>query len=85
MSSIYMLEKGAGIPVMRTIEESHAQLENTIGLSHHKTTELALREWLSGHHSSTCPPTWKSLLDVLSKLGHDYIRRLVEDYLLGGR
>ena len=70
-----------GVPVLSSLPmEKDKQLAAAIGAQYTSDSEV-LEEWLSGGISSTLPPTWRSLYEVLRELDMEELSQQIEEYL----
>ena len=77
--ALHQLE-AAEIPVITSLAKVHKQLAAAIGAQYNgeEFTEI-LDKWVCC--KTTCPPTWRSLYDVLRKLGHEELIEQIEQFL----
>ena len=70
----------AEMPVITSLAKVSEQLAAAIGTQYdgEEFTEI-LDKWVRG--KTTCPPTWRSLYDVLRKLGHEELIGQIEQFL----
>ncbi len=89
--SLSKLEEGAGIKIIAPLSRVHISLMSAIkvnvkfdhNFSDESKVEKVISQWTSGQCSRECPPTWKSLMDVLKKLELTNLGQQIEDHLNG--
>ena len=72
--------EAAEIPVVTSLAKVREQLAAAIGAQYdgEEFTEI-LSRWVCG--KTTCPPTWRSLYDVLRELDHEELVEQIEHFL----
>lgn len=75
---LHQLE-AVGIPVMASLKKSSEQLAAVVGVESEDSDEI-LYNWISGE-GCTHPSTWRSLYDVLQKLGHEELNEQIKEFL----
>ena len=89
--SLSKLEEGAGIKIVAPLSKVYVGLMSIIGVdvsfdhnfSDESKVEKVISQWTSGNGNGECPPTWKSLLDVLTKLDLAKLGKQIDDHLNG--
>ena len=73
--------EAAGIPVLTSLENVGKELAAAIGSHYTSDCNVLLEEWASEEISSTRPPTWRSLYEVMRELDLEELSQEIEEYL----
>ena len=74
--------EAAGIPVMTSLEKVGKKVAAAIGVHYNPYFNVnILEEWASMEMTSTRPPTWRTLYEVLRELDLEELSQEIEEYL----